>query len=190
MLRSLYDRVIALAASRWALAALAAVSFAESSFFPLPPDALLAPMVLARPERSWLYALVATAGSVVGGMLGYAIGFYLAPLGLQLMALMGHGGGFANLQHWYARFGLWVILVKGLTPIPYKLVTIASGLARFDFAVFVAASAATRGGRFFLEAALLRHPAAKGLVDRHLGWVVGGVVALLLLAVAAIKLIG
>ncbi len=190
MLRSLYHRVIALAASRWALPALAAVAFAESSFLPLPPDALLAPMVLARRERAWLYALVATLGSVAGGLLGYAIGFYMAPLGVKLLAMMGHAGGLASFQHWYARFGLWVILVKGLTPIPYKLVTIASGLARFDLPMFVAASVATRGGRFFLEAALLRHPAAKTLVDRHLGWVAAGGVAMLALALAALKLVG
>ncbi len=190
MLRSLYDRVIALAGSRWALPALAAVSFAESSFLPLPPDALLAPMVLARPQRAWLYALIATLASVIGGMLGYAIGFYLAPLGVRLLAMMGHAGGLANFQQWYGRFGLWVILIKGLTPIPYKLVTIASGLARFDFAMFVVASTITRGGRFFVEAALLRHPAAKSLVDRHLGWVAVGCVAVLLLALAALKFVG
>jgi membrane protein YqaA with SNARE-associated domain len=190
MLRALYDRILALAASRWALPALAGVAFAESAFLPVPPDMLLAPMVLARRERAWLYALICTAGSVLGGLLGYAIGFWLAPLGVKLLALMGHPGGLVSFQAWYARFGLWVILVKGLTPIPYKLVTIASGLAHFSLPVFVAASLATRGGRFFLEAALLRHPAARGLVDKHLGWVVGAAVLALVLAVVAIKFVG
>ena len=190
MLRALYDRIIALASGPWALPALAGVAFAESSFLPVPPDALLAPMVLARRERAWLYALVCTAGSVGGGLFGYAIGFYLAPLGVKLLALMGHAGGLASFQQWYGRFGLWVILIKGLTPIPYKLVTIASGLAHFSLPVFVTASIATRGARFFLEAALLQHPAAQGLVDRHLGLVVGAAVLLLIAAVAAIKFVG
>ena len=190
MLRAIYDRILALAAGRWAIPALAAVAFAESSFLPLPPDALLAPMVLARGERAWLYALVCTLGSVLGGLFGYAIGFYLAPFGVKLLAVMGHSGGLASFQSWYARFGLWVILIKGLTPIPYKLVTIASGLAHFSLPVFMAASLATRGARFFLEAALLQHPAAKAVIDRHLGLVVGGTVVLLVLALVAVKLVG
>ncbi len=190
MLRALYDRTLSLASGPWALPTLAAVSFAESSFLPIPPDALLVPMVLARRDRAWLYALVCTVGSVLGGLLGYAIGFYLAPLGLTLLKLMGHSGGLASFQAWYARFGLWVILIKGLTPIPYKLVTIASGLAHFSLPVFVAASVATRGARFFIEAALLRHPAAKALVDRHLGLVVVLGVALVVVALVAVKLIG
>ena len=190
MLRGLYDRVLALASGPYALPALAAVSFAESSFLPIPPDALLAPMVLARREKAWLYALVCTLGSVLGGLFGYAIGFYLAPLGLKLLTLMGHSGGLASFQAWYARFGVWVILIKGLTPIPYKLVTIASGLAHFSLPVFMAASVATRGARFFLEAALLQHPAAQALIDRH--FVLIGVLAVAAVAVAlvAVKLIG
>ena len=190
MLRALYDRVLALAGTRWAVPALAAVSFAESSFLPIPPDALLIPMVLARRERAWLYALVCTLGSVLGGLFGYAIGFFLAPLGLKLLTLMGHSGGLASFQAWYARFGVWVILVKGLTPIPYKLVTIASGLAHFSLPVFVAASLATRGARFFLEAALLQHPAAKAVIDRHLMLIVVLAGVAVVLALVAVKLIG
>ena len=127
---------------------------------------------------------------MLGGLFGYAIGFYLAPFGMKLLATMGHSAGLASFQAWYARYGVWVILVKGLTPIPYKLVTIASGLAHFSLPVFVAASIATRGARFFLEAALLRHPAAKGLLDRHLGLVVGATAVLLVAALVAVKLIG
>jgi membrane protein YqaA with SNARE-associated domain len=190
MLRRLYDWLIGLASSPWALPALAAVSFAESSFLPLPPDTLLAPMVLGRPRRAWLYAGVCTLGSVLGGLLGYAIGFYLAPWGMKLLAATGHAGALASFQAWYGRFGLWVILIKGLTPIPYKLVTIASGLAKFNFAIFLAASIATRGARFFLEAALLQHPKAKTFVDEHLGWAAAIVIVTLVLAVAAIKFIG
>ena len=190
MLRDLYDRLLSLASGPWAGPALAAVAFAERAFLPIPPDALLAPMVLARRERAWLYALVCTLASVLGGLLGYAIGFYLAPVGLKLLALMGHSGGLASFQAWYARFGLWVILIKGLTPIPYKLVTIASGLAHFDLGVFLAASVVTRGARCFLEAALLQHPAAKALVDRHLGLVLGAAVLAVVMALVAVKLIG
>jgi membrane protein YqaA with SNARE-associated domain len=190
MFRRLYERILSLAGGPWALPALAAVAFAESSFFPLPPDALLAPMVLARRERAWLYALVTTVGSVVGGLFGYAIGYFLAPLGIKLLALMGHAGGLASFQQWYAHFGLWVILIKGLTPIPYKLVTIASGLAKFNVPMFIAASIATRGARFFLEAALLQHPQAKALVDRHLNLVIVLAVLAVIAAVVAVKLIG
>jgi membrane protein YqaA with SNARE-associated domain len=190
MLRRLYDWLIGLAASRWALPALAAVSFAESSFLPLPPDTLLAPMVLARPRKAWLYAGVCTLGSVVGGLFGYAIGFYLAPFAVKLLAATGHPGALAAFQVEYGRYGLWVILIKGLTPIPYKLVTIASGLAKFNLAVFFGASVATRGARFFLEAALLQHPKAKVFVDKHLGWAAAIVIVTLVLAVVAIKFIG
>jgi membrane protein YqaA with SNARE-associated domain len=190
MLRSLYTRVLALADTRWALPALAAVSFAESSFLPIPPDALLIPMVLARRERAWLYAAVCTAGSVAGGLLGYAIGYFLSPFGIWLLAHMGHAGGLKSFQDWYARFGVWVILVKGLTPIPYKLVTIASGLAHFSLPMFVGASLLTRGARFFVEAGLLQYPAVRDLVDKRLGWVVGIAVLLLIGALAVVKLIG
>ena len=147
-------------------------------------------MVLARRERAWLYALVCSLASVVGGLAGYAIGYFLAPFGLQLLTWMGHGGGLASFQSWYARYGVWVILIKGLTPIPYKLVTIASALAHFSLPMFAAASLLTRGARFFIEAALLQHPVARALVDRHLGWVVGAAVLLLVVALVAVKLIG
>ena len=156
MLRRLYDWVMGLAASRHAQIALFAVAFAESSFFPIPPDVMLAPMVLAQREKAWRFALICTAASVLGGMLGYAIGFFLQDLALQLMALSGHARGLADFQCWYQKYGVWVILIKGLTPIPYKLVTIASGLAQFAFPVFVAASIVTRGARFFLVAWVVR----------------------------------
>jgi membrane protein YqaA with SNARE-associated domain len=147
-------------------------------------------MVLARRERAWWYALVCTLGSVLGGLFGYAIGFFLAPLGVKLLALMGHSGGLASFQAWYARFGVWVILIKGLTPIPYKLVTIASGLAHFSLPMFVGASLLTRGARFFLEAALLQHPAAKAVIDRHLALVLALAAGAVVLALAAVKFIG
>ncbi len=157
MLRRLYVRTLALAASPRAPWWLAAIAFAEASCFPIPPDALLIPMALARPDRAWRLALVCTLGSVAGGALGYFIGYAVFDqLARPLIELYGYGPRFAAFQALYAQYGLWIIVIKGLTPIPYKIVTIASGAAQFNFAVFMAASAATRGARFFLVAALLR----------------------------------
>jgi membrane protein YqaA with SNARE-associated domain len=157
MLRRLYLRTLALAASPRAGWWLAAVAFAEASFFPIPPDALLIPMALARPDRAWRYALTCLVGSVTGGALGYLIGYAVFDqLARPLIAFYGYAPAFAAFQAMYAKWGLWVILVKGLTPIPYKIVTIASGAAHFNFPLFMAASVATRGARFFLVALLLR----------------------------------
>lgn len=157
MLQRLYQRVLALAASRNAPWWLAAVSFAESSFFPIPPDALLVPMCLAKPERAWRLAAICTAASVLGGILGYYIGYALFEvLATPLLRLYHYEAAFERFKQTYAEWGLWVILVKGITPIPYKIVTIASGAASFSFPVFIAASVVTRGARFFLVAALLR----------------------------------
>ena len=157
MLRRLYLRTLALAASPRAPWWLAVIAFAEASFFPIPPDALLVPMALARPDRAWRLALVCTIASVAGGALGYFIGYAVFDqLARPLIAFYGYGPRFAAFQALYAQYGVWIILIKGLTPIPYKIVTIASGAAHFDFAVFMAASAVTRGARFFAVATLLR----------------------------------
>jgi membrane protein YqaA with SNARE-associated domain len=157
MLRNLYDKVIALSESRQALPALAAVSFAESSFFPVPPDVLLVPMALAKPERARLYALVCTIASVVGGIFGYFIGAFLYDtLGKWLISFYGYGEGVEAFRAAYAEWGSWIILIKGMTPIPYKIVTITSGFAGYDFFMFVLLSTITRGARFFIEAELLR----------------------------------
>lgn len=181
MLRRLYDWVMALAASRRATPALFAVSFAESSFFPVPPDVMLAPMVLARPEKAWFYAGVCTLASVLGGVLGYAIGYYLTGLGQQILALTGHAGGLADYQCWYDKYGTWVILAKGVTPIPYKLVTIASGLAHFSFLMFMVASVITRGARFFIVAGLLKKfgPTIMPIIEKRLALVTAIGLALL-----------
>ncbi len=157
MLRRLYMRTLALAASPRAPWWLAVVAFAESSVFPIPPDALLIPMALARPDRAWRFAAICTIASVAGGALGYLIGYAVFDqLARPVIELYGYGDRFAAFQDLYARYGLWVILIKGLTPIPYKIVTIASGAAHFSFPVFMAASLVTRAARFFLVAALLR----------------------------------
>ncbi len=157
MLRQFYQRVLLLAASPRAPLWLAAIAFAESSFFPVPPDALLIPMALARPHRAWRYAAICTVASVVGGMLGYLIGYALYDqVAAPLLRLYHYEDAYAAFQARFAEYGLEIILIKGLTPIPYKIVTIASGAAKFSFPVFVAASIATRGLRFFLIALLLR----------------------------------
>ncbi|MBD3836582.1 YqaA family protein [Brevundimonas sp.] len=191
MLRKLYDGVFALARSRHATPALALVSFAESSVFPIPPDVMLAPMILARPDRAYFYAAVCTVASVLGGILGYAIGFFLTDVGLALMRLLGHADGLAQFRAWFDDWGLWVILIKGLTPIPYKLVTIASGLAAFSFPVFLAASVATRGGRFFLEAWVLKRwgPAMLAQVEKRLALWTGIGLVVLVGAVIVVKLL-
>ena len=190
MLRLLYDRILSLAATPYALPALAGVATIEATFpFP-PPDVMLAPMVLARRERAWLYAGVCTAGSVTGGMIGYAIGFFLSALGLKILALSGHATALAAFHRWFAQWGLAVILIKGLTPVPYMLVTLASGIAHFSFPVFVGASIVTRGGRFFLEAALLQHPQAKAVIDRYFYWLAGAGIALIIGAFVLLKLLG
>ena len=174
MLHRLYDRVLALAVSPRAPWWLAAIAFAESSFFPVPPDALLVPMALARPERAWRLATICTIASVVGGMLGYLIGYALFDvLAAPLLHAYNYDAAFARFQDTYARYGVYVILIKGLTPIPYKIVTIASGAAHFDFFVFLAASIVTRGVRFFLLAALLRRfgTPVREFIDKRLALV-------------------
>jgi len=190
MLRALYDRVLALAAHRRAPAYLAAVSFAESSVFPIPPDAMLIPMCIARPERAYRYAAICTIASVFGGILGYLIGLYLfEALAEPVLRAYGHADGLARFQGWYDRWGAMVILVKGLTPIPYKIVTIASGAAHFSFAVFLAASVATRGARFFLLAFLLRHfgPPIRDFIERRLTLVTTGAAAGIVLGFVALR---
>ncbi len=178
MLRNLYHRVLELAATPKAPWWLAVVAFAESSFFPIPPDVLLVPMALARPDRAWRYALICTIASVCGGALGYLIGYALFDvLAKPVLEIYGYGAKFAAFQAMYAEWGLWVILVKGLTPIPYKIVTIASGAAKFNFGVFMAASVVTRGLRFFLVATLLHFwgDAVKDFIERRLTLVTTGV---------------
>jgi len=190
MLRALYDRVLALAAHRRAPAYLAAVSFAESSFFPVPPDAMLIPMCIARPERAYRYAAVCTAASVLGGVLGYLIGLYLfEALAEPVLRAYGYADALARFQGWYDRWGALVILIKGLTPIPYKIVTIASGAAHFSFAVFLAASVATRGARFFLLAFLLRRfgPPVRDFIERRLTLVTTGAAAGIVLGFVALR---
>ncbi len=171
MLRRLYDWVIRLAGSPHAIPAMGAVAFAESSFFPIPPDVMLVPMVLANRTKAFRIALVCTICSVVGGLLGYAIGYaFFETAGAWLVRTYGLQAGLERFREQYAHWGIWVILIKGLTPIPYKLVTIASGAAHFDLFTFVWASILTRGARFFIVAALLWKygEPIRGFIERRL----------------------
>ena len=146
MLRRLYDWTLSLAARPSAPYALGAVSFAESSFFPVPPDVMLVPMMLARPDKAWSYALICTVTSVLGGILGYVIGLALYDsIGSWLFRLYGLTEGAEAFRHGFAEYGHWVILLKGLTPIPYKLVTITSGFAGYHLGWFILLSILTRG---------------------------------------------
>jgi membrane protein YqaA with SNARE-associated domain len=145
--------------------------------------------VLADRRRAWRNAAICTVASVLGGMLGYAIGYFLRPAGLWLLAITGNSGGLEAFQAWFAEWGVWVILIKGLTPIPYKLVTIASGLAEFNFAVFVAASVVTRGARFFIVAGLLKlfGPPIQAFVEKRLTLVTSLVAVLIVGGVILLK---
>jgi len=157
MFRKLYDWTLRLAAHRHALRWLAVISFAESSFFPIPPDVMVVPMTLARREQAWLIATVCTVSSVLGGIFGYAIGYFLYDsVGQWLIRLYGMEHGIEEFRHWFAEYGVAIVLLKGLTPIPFKLVTIASGFAAFNFPLFALCATITRGVRFFLVAALLK----------------------------------
>lgn len=157
MFRALYDWTLRLAQHRHAVRSLAVVSFCESSFFPIPPDVVLVPVILQNRERAYGIAAICTVASVLGAVLGYAIGYFLyESLGQWLIRVYGMGDRIGEFQRWYADWGAAIILVKGLTPIPFKLVTIASGLAKFNFGIFLLTAAITRGFRFFLIAFLLK----------------------------------
>lgn len=183
MLRRLYNRTMGLAARRDAVWALAAIAFVEGFFFPIPPDVLLIPMVLAARDRAWLYAAVCTAASVAGGIFGYAIGwFLLETVGQPILDLYGYGETFAAFGARYNEWGAWIVFTAGFTPFPYKVIAIASGTTRLDPATFVAASVVARGLRFLIVAALLYWigPPIRAFVERRLGLVTLVFVALLL----------
>jgi membrane protein YqaA with SNARE-associated domain len=182
MLRRIYDWCIAAADKPYALWILAAVSFAESSFFPIPPDTMLIPMSLARPQRAWVYAAVCTIASVTGGMLGYGIGALLYDsLGQWLISLYGYGDKVEGFRAAYAEWGSWIILLKGLTPIPYKIVTITSGFAGYNLWLFILLSIITRGARFFIAALLMNRfgDTIRAHIEKRLGfWVAVAAAAL------------
>lgn len=175
MLQRLYDWTMRLAAHRHALLALAAVSFIESSVFPIPPDVLLIPMVLAARDRAWLYATVCTIASVLGGAAGYGIGYFLfEELGRPLLEFYHYGDQFETFRDQYNAWGAWIVAGAGVTPFPYKVITIASGVTALDPTTFMVASILSRGARFFLVAALLWYfgPPIRKFIENHLGMVV------------------
>jgi membrane protein YqaA with SNARE-associated domain len=192
MLRRLYDWCIAAAGKPHASWLLGIVSFVESSFFPIPPDVMLIPMSLARPDKAYYYAALCTVASVAGGVLGYFIGAVLYDsVGLWLIQLYGYGNKVEAFREAYAQWGAWIILLKGLTPIPYKIVTIASGFAGYNLPMFILLSLVARGGRFFLLAFLLHRygPQARVILEERLGfWVTIGAVVLIAGIVGAVYL--
>jgi membrane protein YqaA with SNARE-associated domain len=193
MLKRIYDWCIDAAHKPYALWIMGVVAFAESSFFPVPPDVMLIPMSLARPQRAWVYATVCTVTSVLGGLVGYAIGALLYDsVGHWLIQVYGLGDKVDAFRASYAEWGAVIILLKGLTPIPYKLVTITSGFAGYDIVLFTLCSIVARGGRFFIAAILLNRYGdwIRVRIERHLGlWVALGAAVLVLGFVVAIKLI-
>lgn len=193
MLKRIYDWCIDAAHKPYALWIMGAVAFAESSFFPVPPDVMLIPMSLARPQRAWAYAAICTVTSVVGGLLGYAIGALLFDsVGHWLIQVYGLGDKVDAFRASYAEWGAVIILLKGLTPIPYKLVTITSGFAGYNIGLFILCSIVARGGRFFIVAILLNRYGdwIRVKIEKHLGLVVAvGAAVLVLGFVVAIKLI-
>lgn len=151
----LYDRVIEWSRHRFAERYLAALSFAESSFFPIPVDVMLAPMCLARLDKAWRYAFIATAFSVLGGLAGYAIGWGAFESIQPWLAESKYWGAYETSRNWLAKYGFWVIFVAGFSPIPYKVFTIAAGVAALNLPAFFIGSMIGRGARFFLVAGLL-----------------------------------
>jgi membrane protein YqaA with SNARE-associated domain len=193
MLRRLYDWCVDAAGRPYAAWLLGGISFAESSFFPVPPDTMLIPMSLARPDRAYFFAAICTVTSVAGGMLGYAIGALLYDsVGHWLIQLYGAGNKVEALRQAYAQWGSLFILIKGFTPIPYKLVTITSGFAGYSFVMFVVLSVVTRGMRFYLLAFLLHRYGneARHIIEKRLGfWAAVAGVTLVAGIVAALYLI-
>lgn len=172
MLRRLYDWTLALAETPHALWALAAISFAESSVFPIPPHALVIPMVIARPDRWALIAFVCAGASVAGGAAGYALGaFAFEEIGRPVLDFYGYTDRFEHFRARYNEWGAWAVLLAGLTPFPYKIVTILSGATGLDFTIFMVSSIIARGAIFFLIAALLWKlgPPIRIFIERRLG---------------------
>jgi membrane protein YqaA with SNARE-associated domain len=172
MIRRLYDWTLALAAHPHALWALALVSFAESSVFPIPPDVMLLPMILATPHRAFLIAFVCTAASVAGALLGYAIGaFAFDAIGEPVLTALGKADSFADFTLTYNEYGAWVVAIAAFTPLPFKVVTILSGATGMSVPVFLVASVFARAARFFIVAGLLWKfgPPIRDFIEKRLG---------------------
>ena len=192
MLRRLYDWFVAAAGKPYASWMMGTVSFVESSFFPIPPDVMLIPMALARPDRAWHYATLCTWTSVLGGLVGYGIGALLYDsVGQWLIALYGYGEKVEAFREAYNQYGALIILLKGLTPIPYKIVTITSGFAGYNIFLFVLLSIVARGMRFYFIAWLISRygPRARVILEERLGfWVTIGAIVFVVGIIAALYL--
>lgn len=183
-IRALYDWVLRQADKPYATWILFFIAMAEASVFPLPPDLLLLPMALAQREKAYRFALVCTVGSVLGGLLGYGIGMIaMATIGQWIINTYHLQTAFQTFHDQFNKWGVLVILAKGLTPIPFKLVTIASGVAGLNFFAFIASCAVTRGARFFLVAWLIRRfgEPIRAFIERYLTWVALAVLAAIVL---------
>ena len=192
MMRKLYNWTLKKSESKYALWILAALSFIESSVFPIPPDVMLVPMMIARIDRVWFYAAVCTVASVLGGIFGYFIGFYLFDtVGVSVLEFYGISEQFNHFKEIYLEWGILIVLVAGITPIPYKIVTIASGLMAMNIFMFILASIVARTVRFFIEAIVVHcfGAAAKKFIDKHLEWVAVGFTCVLLLGFFVIKIL-
>lgn len=192
LLRRTYDWIIRSANTPKAIWTLTLVSFAESSFFPLPPDLMLIPMILADRAKAWWLALLCTISSVFGGLVGYAIGFFLfETIGDWIIQAYQLEASFDRFQADFQAWGFWIVALKGLTPIPFKLVTIASGVAGLNLTQFVAASIIARSFRFFLLASLLWYFGdwARTVIERYLPWVLGSTLVVLIAGFFVIKMI-
>ncbi|QCO57070.1 DedA family protein (plasmid) [Pseudorhodobacter turbinis] len=190
MIRALYNWTLGLAQSPNALWALALVAFIESSVFPIPPDILMIPMIIAAPRRAFLIAGVATAASVLGGAFGYFIGAqFFEQIGLPVLEFYGKTDSFISFQTRYNEYGAWAVLIAGVTPFPYKVITILSGATNLSFPVFMLASVVARGLRFFLIAALLYKFGApiRDFIERRLGLMFTLAVVLLIAGFAAVR---
>ncbi len=151
----MYEKTLYWARHRYAVWYLAALSFAESSFFPIPPDVMLAPMVLAKPQRAWHYALITTVASVLGGVFGYLVGMFAFDLIQPWLHQFGYWDTYLTTVEWFSEWGFWVVILAGFSPIPYKVFTVAAGTVSMVFIPFLLASLIGRGGRFFLVAGLI-----------------------------------
>lgn len=177
----LYEKVMGWARHRHAPWYLGALSFAESSFFPIPPDAMLAPMSLARPQSAWRYALLTTVCSVLGGLLGYLLGMFLFELVSPLLLEFGYWPKYQQAVQWFERWGFWAIFLAGFSPIPYKIFTVTAGAIAMAWLPFLIASVCGRGARFFLVAGLIRWGGARMevAIRRNVEWLGWGMVILL-----------
>jgi membrane protein YqaA with SNARE-associated domain len=190
MMKRMYDWMMGLNGSKRAPHALFGVSFIESSFFPIPPDLMLIPMVLADRKKAWWYATLATVGSVLGGLLGYAIGYFLLEtVGKPILAFYGKVDSLATFKQLFQDYGVQILLIKGMTPIPYKVLTISAGVANMNLAAFVGASIVARAMRFFLVAGLLYFfgEPIKAFIEKRLTLVTTVFVVLLVGGFVAVK---